>query len=135
MSEEALVALLANDVDIGCDDRIDLEFARTPTTRPYIVYFVEATDPTVSHSGGAGLSRRTFRIECYGGTQLAARAVADAVRKKLQGFKGTVASVRIDAVIVTDGGRTESIMPDDGDQRPESIRVIVVAMWFADANN
>ena len=135
MSEEALLALLKDDVDIGVADRVYLEFLRTPGVFPYIVFDVDGTDPVLAHDGGSKLSRRTFRIECWGVGPLQARSVADAVRKKLQGFVGTAAGVRVDAIVILEGGRTESTMPDDGGQTPSSMRLLLIAMWFEDANN
>jgi hypothetical protein len=135
VSEEALLSLLKDDVNIGVDARVYLEFAPTPAAFPYIVFDVDGTDPVLAHDGGSKLARRTFRIECWGTTAIQSRSVADAVRAKIQGFKGTAASVRVDSIIVLEGGRTESTMPDDGGDTPSSMRLVLVAMWFEDANN
>ncbi|MDZ4250305.1 MAG: hypothetical protein U0990_09480 [Candidatus Nanopelagicales bacterium] len=135
MPDAIVFDLLKNDPDIGVADRVWPEWAKTPAVKPYICYFIESVDPVLAHSGKAGLSRATVRLECYGATYTATKAIADAVRKKLNGFQGTVASIRVDAVIVTDGGRAGSIMPDDGGQTAEWMRAVLIAIWFADANN
>lgn len=135
MLEDALLALLIDDATIGVAARVSPEFARTPTTYPYIVFYVETIDPILSHDGGSGLSRAVVRLECFGSTHVQARDVADAIRTKLQGFNGTSASTRIDLIKVEDGGRDDSIMPDDGSDTPERLRTIVLAIWYADASN
>lgn len=135
MVEEAIIALLSNDVDIKVADRVFHEHGVTTRTFPYIIFMVDGIEAVIAHDGGAGIARATIRVECYGATDLEGINVADAARKKVQGFIGTIGGVVVQAIIVQEAGRDESIMPDDGSQNPEWIRVLVLTVWYEDASN
>jgi len=78
---------------------------------PAIRYFRVSGGRPVSHSGGSGLDGARVQFDCLAGTYQAAKALGSALRAVLQGYKGTVGSVVIQACF---------FMDDSDDYGPES---------------
>jgi hypothetical protein len=69
--------------------------ARPGVAAPYIVYSRVSGQRVRSLAGPSGLARPRFQFDCYGGTYAELRDVATQLRLALDGFRGTVAGVRI----------------------------------------
>lgn len=67
-------------------------------TFPLIVYNRISGSRFESLAGSSGLARPRFQFDVYATTYSSAKAVAEQIRLALQGFRGTVASVDIQAV-------------------------------------
>jgi hypothetical protein len=72
-------------------------------TLPFLILSRVATTDNYAMSGPTGLREGLFQIACYATTYYGSRSVADAVRKFLGGYKGTLPDADatvVDAVIV-----------------------------------
>src|SRR5580765_3330794 len=56
-----------------------------------------------AQSLAGGLPRARYQLTHWGTTPMAAQSLADAVRKRLDGFHGTMSGVRVDSVQCEDG--------------------------------
>lgn len=92
MIEEAIYKLLSEDEDIDdiVDGRIfDTHLEQNPVF-PAISFTRISTPRQLSHSGPVQSVEARFQIDCWAHTPPEARALADAVRALLHGYRGTV---------------------------------------------
>lgn len=80
-TETVLFALLAADaaVDALIADRIYPEVAPQDTSRPYVVYQRESTQPLYTIHGTLALQSVFMSLTCYAATRASAEDIADAV--------------------------------------------------------
>lgn len=71
-------------------------------TLPASVYQDISTPRVMSHSGYSNLAMPRKQITIFATTYASAKAVADAFRAALIGFKGTMSGIRIDAIYLAD---------------------------------
>lgn len=67
---------------------------------PAVVYQRISGARTYSHHGQAGGVAPRFQLACWAKRYSEARTTADAVRRKLTGYRGTVDDVRIDGIMI-----------------------------------
>lgn len=99
--DESLVSILTTSpaVTAICGQRIYPLTARQTAVKPLVIYQRISSMRSRSHDGPSGLARQRFQFRCVGNGFAEARGLADAVRGALDGYQGTVAGVRIDAVL------------------------------------
>ena len=102
--EEALVALLEGDADVGAlaGDRIYPIVVPAGATLPAIAYQRISTRRPEEMDGPSGLARPRFQFTCVGTDFGVVKALAKAVRAALDGFSGTVSGVMIDGILFED---------------------------------
>jgi len=69
---------------------------------PAAEYKQEAGKREHMMSGPAGMVDSQYTITCYGSTYAAAKELAEAVRKRLDGFRGVVEGITIDVMMLID---------------------------------
>lgn len=100
--EAALFTLLTTTPSIAAKvaDRVyPKQLPQDPTT-PAIVYHRISGPREHSHDGSSGLAHPRFQLDMYAGSYLEAKALADAVRVAIDGYKGTVEGVEIQAIFL-----------------------------------
>ena len=97
---------------------------------PYVIYERVSTDSPV-HLGGA-TSRENTRVsfDCYATTRSSANSIADLIRDRLHGKRGTVGTTTVD-VIVIDNQFSDSIPPQDGSAQESHIASLMANVWHA----
>jgi len=98
MIDEALYSLLTGDSGVSSyvGNRVYPGHLPQSETLPAIAFFrVDGSGRTVSHSGASSVAGGIFQISCLALTSLEAKHVAEAVRRKMHGFSGTVGSEKI----------------------------------------
>ena len=79
---------------------------------PAVTFRMVADETARVLSGHSGKARTTFEIDYCATTDTAAEAGGEIIRKALDGFNGTVGSVKIASIIMTD--RRDEYDPDTG---------------------
>lgn len=97
---EALVARLAADGTVAglVTTRIYRNKAPLGTARPYLVYQVIDSFRDHALDGPTGLNAGRVQFSAWAATHLAAKAIADAVRASLDGYRGTLSGVAVRGV-------------------------------------
>jgi hypothetical protein len=104
MSEAFIVARLAevSAVTALVGTRVYPGVAPTNAIRPYVVYTRITTPRVRSTKGLSHLASPRYQIDAWAASALEAKAVIDAVRDALDGYKGTLVGVRVGGVITQD---------------------------------
>lgn len=106
--EEALVSLIVGNVGVAAliVDRMEPHPLTQNSLYPAISYLI-ASDPHIhSHrndldlNGITGLANPLFQIDAWDTDYLGAKNLAEAVRLAIQGFRGTVAGVVINGILL-----------------------------------
>jgi hypothetical protein len=128
MIEKGLRDLLCNDATVGpmvggqaspfvAGQRVRPMLLPEGSDMPAIVYLVVATSPLTSMDGVNALQMKRFQIDCYGKNAPQAKALAKAVHRLLDGFKGTL----------SEGSEIQSCLPnqdiDEFEYDPQLYRV------------
>lgn len=103
--EPAMVAYLLANAGVAAviDDRLyNYQVARANTAWPVVTWFRNGTEPYNNLQGSAGASWATFSFDCWSTNQLDTYKAAEALRRALQGFRGSWGCVAIGAVILDD---------------------------------
>lgn len=105
MIEQRIVSMLAADATIAAavGQRISPVILRQETALPALVYRRLASDPEYTLAGRAGWRPVTLQIVCWAPEYADARLLAEAVRKRFDGYSETsdVGSIRF--ISVADG--------------------------------
>jgi hypothetical protein len=67
-------------------------------TAPFIVYQRISSRRVRSVDGPSGLAQPRIQVDAYAATYAGAKALASAIRTALDGYRGTVAGVRVGAI-------------------------------------
>ena len=121
--EAALTTWLESDPDVAAavGARIYPQSIPQGASFPCVTYYRTGQQTTRSLSGLTGLSRARLTLDCWALTYSAAKSLADAVRgtkstPKLDGYRGTVGGVKIQACFCTNV--TDSLeTPVHGDEK------------------
>lgn len=99
----------------GTSARIYTQAPKQNATLPYIVYTV-FLGSSEEHLGGiTGMANNRIQLDCYGATEEAAYALAEAVRlAPLQMFRGTMGSTYVHCVTSSEGSRAGYDRPEKG---------------------
>jgi hypothetical protein len=97
---------------------------------PAIAYQKIDSTKTANHAGASQLARSRFQFTCQAETYSDAKALAEAVRHCWEGYRGTVATVRIDGTLIDND--------QDGYNEPLSLVIqpsvrMDVIIWHAEA--
>jgi hypothetical protein len=97
---------------------------------PAVAYQKIDSTKTVSHSGASQLARSRFQFTCQAGNYADAKTLAASVRHCWEGYRGTVATVRIDGALID----------NDQDDYSEPVSLVIqpsvrmdVIIWHAEA--
>jgi len=116
--EAGLVYKLTNTAGITAlvSTRVYLETIPQGATLPCITYQRISTPRLTAHdtSGSAGTASPRFQFDAWATTYASARAIADALRAALNGYKGTITS-GADSVVV------QSILIDGESSEPDLV--------------
>jgi hypothetical protein len=69
-------------------------------TMPCLVYQRISTPRIHTHEGASGLAQPRFQLTCWSATYGGAKALANAVREALDGFKGSIQGVQVGATFI-----------------------------------
>lgn len=107
-AEHAVVALLEADSTVAglVGERIWPNRIEQFEAMPAITYLRVSTPRTKSHGGPSGLASPRIQVNCWGSDATTARQVAEAVRRKVDGWSGVAGGVRVDGIFV-DGDRDD----------------------------
>lgn len=102
--EATIVAKLTTDPAVAAliEDRIAQAGMPQRLARPNIVYQRIGTRRDYSNDGSTRAPSATLQLTCWADDQAGARALSNAVRTALDGFRGTVGESVIDAIFVSD---------------------------------
>lgn len=89
---------------------------------PAIAYYRVSSFPIMAHDGAVGLTQARLQLTLVGRGYTEAKELADAVRARLNGFRGVSEGVTLDAVTLTD--EADEDMPDSGSQPLGEGRVV-----------
>jgi len=130
----ALVALLANDAGVSAlvGARIAPWQEMQGAALPFIAYTQVEGDHLHSLSSGIALGQETYQFDCVATTYSGARALSDAVRVKLAGFRGTSDTVVIQSCLPT-GHRDLPAPPIAGTQKPTYTRQIEFSVFATES--
>lgn len=108
-------------------DRMAADFQSQPTVRPYVVYTRIANDPQHHLGGFSGLAFTRFQLDLFADTPLALFSLREALRNRLDGFRGTV-TVGIDSIVfhcieLLDEQAVGETPNDGSDQAPHRFRM------------
>lgn len=109
MGSADLVALIG--------DRLEPSASSELSDLPRVVYSLYAADHQEHHGGAAGLVFLGLQFDVFAASQATMVAVCEAIRNRLDGFRGTITTdgeSRFFGRIHLDGERDESIPPSDG---------------------
>jgi hypothetical protein len=81
-------------------------------TLPAITYLIVSAPRDETQQGPSGLVYTRLQVSCWGEDYDAAKAVSEAVRRTLDGYRGTVADLRIDGVELL--SERDDIEPEPG---------------------
>lgn len=104
MIEKALFACITTDSTISALMGLRLFPNKIPQGQPMPTaeYKQEAGKREQMMSGPAGMVNSQYTVICYGESYSAAKGLAEAVRKRLDGFRGVVEGVTIDVMMLID---------------------------------
>lgn len=133
MIDDALRTHILGDATISglIGTRLYPQMAPHDVTRPFMVYERTATDRLRSHDGPSGLSEAVFAYNLFDTRFSGVKALADALRKRLDGFTGTVSGVDIRAVFVEDESDVFEA-PSDASDRPLRGITMIVRAWYVE---
>lgn len=99
-------AHLVGDMDITALVATRIFPNKTPVgvTYPCVTYFKVSDIPASDMNGCTGLTKARFQVNAWSFDYGNAKAIADAIRKRLGSFRGTMGSTQIDAIQRLDGG-------------------------------
>lgn len=102
--EQALFTHITTDSTIAALMGLRLYPNKIPQGQPLPAaqYTQQAGKREHTMQGPAGMVDSEYTIICYGTTYAAAKELAEAVRKRMDGFSGVVEGVTIDVIILTD---------------------------------
>jgi len=112
--DESLVTILqaSSAVTALAGQRIYPLRALQTAVKPFVLYQRISSVRQHSHDGPSGLARPRFQVRCVAGSYGQSRQLADAVRNTLDGYSGTVGSVRIDGIIFQNEIDTDDVALD-----------------------
>ena len=124
MIEDVIYSRLSGDADIIAYTSTRIypwtDVPQNPTY-PYIVFMRVGSDPIESLSGSSGLCYARIQIDVFNkGTTTAyrtAKLIAEEVRKSLQGFSGTVASIDVGGIRCLSDADDAALGPEHGQER------------------
>lgn len=124
MVEDAIYSKLSGDADITAYTSTRIypwtDVPQNPTY-PYIAYLRVGSNPIESLVGSSGLCYARIQIDVFHkGTTTAyrtAKLIAEEVRKCLQGFRGTVASIEIGGIRCLRDADDDPLPPEHGQER------------------
>ena len=85
------------------------------TDTPFIYYSRTGESEDMDHAGSGGISDITFSVQCVDEDINASMSLAELVRSRLDGFKGTFGTQRVLGVFVSDRNDDYYQKPDGGD--------------------
>lgn len=88
--EEGLYAWLTASPEIEAlvDDRIYPDRAPQGVVRPYVTFFVVATEPALHLTAGAGVTSSQVQLDIWADDNATRRSIADALFARLHGYVG-----------------------------------------------
>lgn len=101
-AEQALYAILANDTAVSAlvGTRIFPNVIPQDVALPVLAYMRVSGARTNSQTGPSQLARPRFQITCLSRSYSEAKTLAAAVRRALDGYKGAIASVDVQGVMI-----------------------------------
>lgn len=75
--------------------------------KPYLAYRRVSTQSQQSHDGDSGLEGVRMQITAWDNSPAAAKTLADLVKARLAGFRGTLGGDRVDGILVLDRAAVE----------------------------
>lgn len=82
--------------------RVHYNSLPAPSARPHIWFRVASDVEERTMDGTGGLHEAGVDVECVGLTEDSAQNVADAVKTRLDGYKGTIGNITASAIFVRD---------------------------------
>lgn len=135
---QSLYQLLAADLDViaaGVAARIYHGVTVQDPTLPYVVLQrIGGVRNHASPGGAVGVVESRWQITCWADEPLNADPVAEAVRKALDGYSGTVDTVRIQGTFL-ENDVDLSQGPTDGSDKPVYGRVLDFLIWYDEATS
>lgn len=87
-------------VEQACGDRVSWRFSlETKPTQPYVTLWQVSGVADLTHSGESGLQDARVQIDCIAASAVQAANLRRAIRRALNGYKGTVGDTTINACI------------------------------------
>ncbi|MCK4624072.1 MAG: DUF3168 domain-containing protein [Phycisphaerae bacterium] len=132
MIEDAIYYLLANDATVAglVGTRIFPGYAKEGTAVPYIVYSRISADHDESTEGSSGLGIARYQFSCVDDSMRGIAALAEAVRKELQDYTGTVASTCIHTVHAQGETDGSAVQETPGGETFLHVRECDFELWF-----
>lgn len=99
---EALRTYIISDVTVGALVSTRMYPNKLPQnpTMPAITYQYIGGDSVMSHDGASGLGNPIMQIDCWGSTYSEMDALFEAVRKRINGAKGTLSGVQTQGIFL-----------------------------------
>ncbi len=93
-----------------------------------------STDPQLTLAGTCGLVKARVQVDSHGGEvdpypYGLAKRIADATRRALKNYRGTLGGISVEMIIRMDE-RDESEKPHDGGERPDSWVSTDYGIWY-----
>jgi hypothetical protein len=97
MIEERVVNILRDSSGVGaiCADRIYLMTAPQQETFPYIVVSTVSASRPSAHDGAMGVTYKNIQVSCISNKVSTAKTLAQAARRAIHGFRGSVSGETI----------------------------------------
>ena len=100
------------------------------SVRPNIWFRVTSDTEPLTMDGVGGIHEATADIECAGLTETSAQAVADALKPRLHGYKGTMGNISAKAIFLSD--KDDDYVPFSNESN-EGVHVIAFGarIWYS----
>ena len=110
MIEKAIYSILTGDATVLAltSTRVRPVVALQGASLPYVIYQQISGPRYHTTSGPIGMADTLYQVNCWASTYSDMKTLSEAVRKAMDGYSGTIASVVIDVIHIQD----ESDIPD-----------------------
>ena len=100
------------------------------SARPHVWFRVTSDNEPLTMDGVGGIHEATVDVECVAETEREAQSVADAVKPRLHGYKGTMGNVSAKAIFVDD--KDDDYFPK-ANESDEGLHVVALGLrvWYS----
>jgi len=100
------------------------------SSKPYVWYRVTTDNEELTMDGVGGIHESFVDLECVDDDEAGAQAIADAIKGRLHGFKGTMGNVTAKGIFVRDKDDDYAPFANDSDEGAHVV-AYSVNVWYS----
>jgi len=133
MIEEAIFKILKDDAAVAAivGDKIVPQRAAQQTDLPYVVYELISSQHMKDMDGASGLANPLFRLTSWETTYAKVKALAEAVRLALVGFRGTIDGNVIQGIFLENQLDGFDLRPDGSEGNADRV-IQEWSIWYCE---